>query len=133
MKKLLLILAVLSQNVFAQDSVELTIYFEDGSDVPSMPEMAMLDEIAQHPNSEQLRFWVVGHTDDKGSSKFNVELSKERARMVAYHLLYSGIKPYNILFEHYGEECPVNENEDKTSRAENRRVEVLISNIGELH
>jgi hypothetical protein len=132
MKKLLLILAVLSQNVFAQDSVELTIYFEDGSDVPSMPEMAMLDEIAQHPNSEQLRFWVVGHTDDKGSSKFNVELSKERARMVAYHLLYSGIKPYNILFEHYGEECPVNENEDKTSRAENRRVEVLISNIGEL-
>ena len=132
MKKLLLVLAVLSQHAFAQDSVELTIYFEDGSDVPSMPEMAMLDEIAQHPNSEQLRFWVVGHTDDKGSKKFNVELSKERTRMVAYHLLLSGIKPYNILFEHHGEECPVNQNEDAASRAENRRVEVLISNVGVL-
>jgi len=46
MKKRLLILAVLSQNVFAQGSVELTIYLEDGSDVPSMPEMAMWDETA---------------------------------------------------------------------------------------
>jgi len=131
-KKLIVVLILLSQHAFAQDSVELTIYFEDGSDVPSMPQMAMLDEIAQHPNSEQLRFWIVGHTDNKGSDKFNVELSKERTRMVAYHLLLSGIKPYNILFEHHGEDCPVNENEDEVSRAENRRVEVLISNIGEL-
>ena len=130
MKKLIVLFALLSQQVFAQDSVELTIYFEDGSSVPSMPEMAMLDEIAQHPNSDQLRFWVVGHTDDKGSKRFNVELSKERTRKVTYHLLLSGIKPYNILFEHHGEDCPVNENEDEASRAENRRVEVLISNIG---
>ncbi len=132
MKKLLVILLVLSQYAFAQDSVELTIYFEDGSDVPSMPEMATLDEIAQHPNSDQLRFWVVGHTDDKGSEKFNVELSKERTRKVTYHLLLSGIKPYNILFENHGEDCPVNENQDEISRAQNRRVEVLISNIGVL-
>jgi|GEM_PF-852678 len=132
MKKLLVILVVLSQSVFSQDSVELTIHFEDGSDVPSMPEMAMLDEIAQHPNSDQLRFWVVGHTDDRGSDKFNVQLSKERTRKLTYHLLLSGIKPYNILFEHHGEDCPVNENEDRASRAENRRVEVLISNIGTL-
>lgn len=132
MKKLFVILIVLSKHAFAQDSVELTIYFEDGSNVPSMAEMAMLDEIAQHPNSEQLRFWVVGHTDDKGSKKFNVELSKERTRMVAYHLLLLGIKPYNILFEYYGEDCPVNTNQSEASRAENRRVEVLISNVGVL-
>jgi hypothetical protein len=132
MKKLLVILLVLSQYAFAQDSVVLTIHFEDGSDVPSMPEMAMLDEIAQHPNSDQLRFWVVGHTDDKGSEKFNVELSMERTHKVIYHLLLLGIKPYNILFENHGEDCPVNENQDETSRAQNRRVEVLISNIGVL-
>ncbi|MCF8464472.1 MAG: OmpA family protein [Flavobacteriales bacterium] len=132
MKKLLVILFVLSQCALAQESVELTIHFEDGSDIPSMPEIAMLDEIAQHPNAEQLRFWVVGHTDDKGSEKFNVELSKERTRKVTYHLLLSGIKPYNILFEHHGEDCPVTENEDETSRALNRRVEILISNVGVL-
>ncbi len=95
-----------------------------------MPAMAMLDEIAQHPNSNQLRFWVVGHTDDTGSEEFNHQLSKNRTQMVVYHLLMSGIKPYNILFEYYGENCPINQNEDDGSRAENRRVEVHISNIG---
>lgn len=132
MKKLIIAICLIANQATAQKSVELTIHFQDGSIVPSMPEMAMLDEIAQHTNSDQLRFVVVGHTDDKGSKKFNVELSKERTRMVTYHLLLSGIKPYNILFEHHGEDCPVNENHDEASRAENRRVEVLISNIGPL-
>lgn len=132
MKKLIVVFSLLAQFAAAQDSVELTIYFEDGSSIPSMPEMAMLDDIAQHPNSEQLRFCVVGHTDDKGSRKFNVELSKERTQRVAYHLLLSGIRPYNILFENHGEDCPVNENADEDARAENRRVEVLISNVGKL-
>lgn len=132
MKKLLILFVLASQPMMAQDAVELTIYFEDGSDVPSMPEMAMLDEIAQHPNSDQLRFSVVGHTDDKGSRRFNAELAKERTRLVAYHLLHSGIPPYNIIFESLGEDCPVNENDDESARSQNRRVEVLISNIGKL-
>ncbi len=128
----MILIALASQQLLAQDAIELTIHFEDGSEVPSMAEMAMLDEIAQHPNSDQLRFSVVGHTDDKGSRRFNAELAKERTRMVAYHLLLSGIPPYNIIFESMGEDCPVNENGDEASRSENRRVEVLISNVGKL-
>lgn len=132
MKKLFLIFLVISQHAVAQDSVELTIYFNDGSAVPPMPQMALLHDIAQHPNADQLRFWIVGHTDDKGSKQFNEALSQKRAQSVAHHLLRSGIKPYNILFEHKGEECPVTTNTNDAARANNRRVEVLISNVGTL-
>jgi len=132
MKKLFVFLPLLLSTALAQNSVELIIPFEQGSDVPSTPEMVMLNEIAEHPNVNQLRFWVVGHTDDLGSDEYNMQLSKSRTQKVVYHLMMMGIKPYNIIFDYNGENCPIEATETKKARAMNRRVEVFISNIGVL-
>ena len=115
MKKSLIIFLFATATISAQETVELTVHFNRGSDIPHMAEMAMLNEVAQYDNSEHLRFWVVGHTDDRGSENYNRQLSKIRTQTVVYHLLMSGIKPYNIIFEYYGEECPVLENNTKES------------------
>lgn len=132
MKKLLVLLPLLLSTALAQNTVELIIPFEQGSDVPPMPEMVMLNEIAEHQNVHQLRFWVVGHTDDLGSAEYNMKLSKSRTQKVVYHLMMMGIKPYNIIFDYNGENCPIEATETDEARMLNRRVEVFISNIGVL-
>ena len=131
MKNLLGVFLLVSASVFAQDHVQLSVHFDKASDVPYMPEMAMLNEIAEHENSKQLRFSVVGHTDAEGSESYNEKLSKQRTRTVVNHLLMSGIKPYNIVFNHLGEKGAVEE-ETEECLAENRRVDIHISNVGNL-
>lgn len=132
MKKLLAIFLLLSQLALAQSTVQLAVHFQKGSDVPDMPQMAMLNEVADYDNAEELRFWVVGHTDSNGSTAFNRALSKRRTMAVVKHLLLSGIRPYNIIFEYKGETCAMQEYDDEQLQANNRRVDVLISNIGPL-
>ena len=131
MKTLLVLLVFLSSSVCAQEFVELSIHFDKSCDIPYMPEMAMLNEIAQHRNSDQLRFSVVGHSDANGSKEFNEKLSKQRTESVVNHLLLSGIRPYNIIFEFHGEECATGEQTEE-SLAHSRRVDVRISNVGKL-
>ncbi|MGB1318252.1 MAG: OmpA family protein, partial [Flavobacteriales bacterium] len=131
MKNLLAIILLVSSSVLAQDAVQLSVHFDKESDVPYMPEMAMLNEIAYHPNSKQLRFAVVGHTDANGSANYNQELSKKRTTTVVNHLLMSGVKPYNIVFDYMGERGAVQE-ETEECLAESRRVDILISNVGDL-
>lgn len=131
MKLLLAFALSFSSFANAQHVVELSVHFDKASAVPNMPEMAMLNEIAQHQNSGQLRFSVVGHTDSNGSEKFNHELSKERTITVVNHLLLSGIMPYNIIFEYHGEDCSFGEQTEQ-SLAESRRVDIHVSNVGNL-
>ncbi|MBI1287062.1 MAG: OmpA family protein [Flavobacteriales bacterium] len=131
MKKLLVSLLMVTTSAFAQNTVDLSVYFDKNSDVPHMPEMAMLNDIAQHPNSDELRFSVVGFTDSKGSEEYNRQLAKRRTKAVVNHLLLSGIMPYNIIFEYEGEVCDDGAT-DEASLAKNRRVDIHISNVGKL-
>lgn len=110
----------------------MTVHFDEGSDIPHMPEMALLQEIAEHPNIDNLRFTLTGHTNDKGSERFNLKLSKKRTWAVIRHLLMLGIRPYNIIFSYEGESCPLVDNDDDIARSKNRRVEILITNVGSL-
>lgn len=132
MKKLLVSLLMVTTSAFAQNTVDLSVYFDKNSDVPHMPEMAMLNDIAQHANSNELRFSVVGFTDSKGSEEYNRQLAKRRTKAVVNHLLLSGIMPYNIIFEYEGEVCDDDGATDEASLAKNRRVDIHISNVGKL-
>lgn len=73
----------------------------------------------------QRRLFLIGHTDDTGSSQLNASLSERRARAVASFLKQRGL-PENILyFQGAGETLPVADNRTDTGRAANRRVEIL--------
>lgn len=131
MKKLLVSLLLSATSALAQNTVELSVYFDKNSDVPHMPEMAMLNDIAFYSNSDELRFSVVGFTDSKGSEEYNRQLAKRRTKAVVNHLLLSGIRPYNIIFDHEGQVCDDGAT-DEESLAKNRRVDIHISNVGKL-
>ena len=68
-----------------------------------------------------------GHTDSKGSSSYNQDLSEERAAAVAGYLTGRGISAYRCTIKGYGESQPKYSNESKSGQAQNRRVEFLIT------
>jgi len=71
------------------------------------------------------RLLLIGHTDDTGASKFNVELSERRARAVARFLKKHGVPENAIFYQGAGESMPIADNRTEEGRAKNRRVEII--------
>ncbi len=69
---------------------------------------------------------VEGHTDSKGSTKHNRDLSERRARAVRERLAQSGVAPERLESKGYGPSQPVDTNATEVGRARNRRVEFVI-------
>ena len=70
---------------------------------------------------------VFGHTDDTGSSKYNIALSNRRAQAVADYLLSKGIPERRIQWTGFGERRPIVQNASENERLKNRRVEFVVS------
>jgi outer membrane protein OmpA-like peptidoglycan-associated protein len=70
---------------------------------------------------------ILGHTDDKGSDSYNQGLSERRANAAAAYLRANGIASSRITTKGLGESDPKGTNETDEGRAENRRVEFVIT------
>lgn len=111
-----------------EQSGKSTILFEfDNPTVTKAQEQKILDATNEVLNQfEYVDVSVTGHTDSKGSDKYNDVLGQKRANFVA-----SSIKEntdenkVNIVkVESLGEKKPVADNSTEEGRAANRRVEV---------
>jgi len=86
-----------------------------------------LDEIGKLLKDDPgLRLFVVGHTDNKGTPTYNLDLSRRRADAVAavlikdYHVDKARLAAYGV-----GQLAPVAPNDAEDGRAKNRRVELV--------
>lgn len=70
---------------------------------------------------------IQGHTDSKGTDKYNKDLSIRRAVAVRSFLNSKGIPNSRISTSGYGETAPKYSNSKEEGRAMNRRVEFLIT------
>jgi outer membrane protein OmpA-like peptidoglycan-associated protein len=70
---------------------------------------------------------VQGHTDSRGSEAYNQRLSEERARTVTNYLGNQGVSRNRLNIRGFGETAPKYDNETEEGRAQNRRVEFLIT------
>jgi len=70
---------------------------------------------------------IEGHTDNRGSSDYNAELSQRRAEAVGNFLVNNGIAAERIRAQGMGEDYPVATNSSAAGRQQNRRVEVTIT------
>lgn len=76
--------------------------------------------------SSDLKLHVVGHSDDKGTLAYNLDLSKRRAEKVVQELTSShGISASRVAAHGIGPLAPVASNETESGRAKNRRVELV--------
>ena len=70
---------------------------------------------------------VQGHTDSKGTDEYNMGLSEKRASSVATYLRGKGVPSGRIRTKGFGETAPVATNDTEDGRAQNRRVNFLIT------
>lgn len=75
---------------------------------------------------ENKRIVVEGHTDSKGSTAFNDDLSQRRAEVVRTFLIDQGVDSNRIVAVGRGESEPVASNTTPEGRANNRRVEIVL-------
>ena len=71
---------------------------------------------------------ILGHTDTKGTNKYNLKLSLKRAKTIKTIFLQEGIEEKNINILGKGEEFLAILTADETAHPANRRVEISSSN-----
>lgn len=67
-----------------------------------------------------------GHTDNQGSSDYNLALSHSRSEAVAGVFVEAGFESASVTAVGRGSEFPIASNLTREGRAENRRVHVII-------
>jgi OOP family OmpA-OmpF porin len=70
---------------------------------------------------------LVGHTDSNGADEYNQALSERRAAAVKAELVKQGANASDISTSGKGEKEPVADNATAKGRAENRRVEAVVT------
>jgi OmpA-OmpF porin, OOP family len=103
------------------------ILFDFDKDIPRPESKPTLDEIAKLLSKmQQLKIKVVGHTDNRGSADYNLNLSRRRAAgVVAVLTREYGIAADRLSSEGAGAGSPTASNNDEEGRAKNRRVELV--------
>ena len=64
-----------------------------------------------------------GHTDDRGTSEYNLGLGMRRAEAVREYILNAGIASSRLITVTFGEEMPLRRGGEETAYQKNRRVE----------
>lgn len=83
--------------------------------------------LGRYPNSTVN---VIGHTDNVGDASYNQQLSQRRAQAVSSVLIGAGVAPNRINAFGRGEDAPIGTNLTPDGRAQNRRVEIVITPNG---
>jgi outer membrane protein OmpA-like peptidoglycan-associated protein len=106
------------------------ILFDVNSDVIKPESYGVLKEIANMLKaSPDTKVTIIGHTDSDGDDARNLELSKRRAESVKKALVKDFSVDGSLLStDGKGETEPVNDNETSQNKANNRRVEFVVTN-----
>jgi len=104
------------------------LLFETGKSTLLPPVRENLARVAGillgHPG---LEIEVEGHTDSVGSDPMNQTLSENRASAVREYLLAQGVPKDTIVSRGFGKTKPLATNDTADGRAQNRRVEIVVS------
>lgn len=106
------------------------VYFETNSAV-LLPESESTLNEAGHALEKfgNLKIEVQGHTDSRGSAKYNQKLSQARAESVRSYLLqHFLLKPDHLEAKGYGESMPEVKEKNDEDRQRNRRVVLKVMN-----
>lgn len=105
-----------------------SIYFPSSGDDFPASEKRKLKHIALYTLADPKvsHLYIDGHTDSKGVRDENLELSKRRAEAVASFLQNEGIPADKVTVRWHGERYPIVSNQNRTGRAQNRRVTVRV-------
>ena len=104
------------------------IYFEYNKATIKSQSFPILDAIVAtlEGNPGIALIEIQGHTDERGSDSYNLELSDKRAASVRTYVTDHGIDASRLQSQGYGETQPLEAKSNEAAWAKNRRVEFLI-------
>jgi outer membrane protein OmpA-like peptidoglycan-associated protein len=106
------------------------LLFDTGSDVLKPGADDQLNRVAQfleQRNAISVR--IEGHTDSIGTDSYNDALSERRASAVAHALSSRGVELARVHAVGRGKELPIASNQTAEGRQQNRRVEIIFSDM----
>jgi len=107
--------------------------FDKNSDGLSSELIQVLDRIAAKlVASGSFKMKVIGHTDNRGDSQYNVLVSEKRAKAVRSYLINKGINEASITSEGKGSLEPIVSNATSEGRNVNRRIDLVIRFRGDI-
>lgn len=112
------------------DEAQDSLTFLEGSVWLTNRAKKRLDSIAESLIVySDVKLKIHAHTDDRGDTRQNIELSTRRARVVAKYLKNKGVALERMSARAFGGAQPVANNDSDEGRAQNRRVELIITPV----
>ena len=74
--------------------------------------------------NRKMKMAIEGHTDDRGSSEYNLALGQRRAEAVVKSLTLLGAEQVQLEAVSFGKERPAVQGENEEAWAKNRRAEL---------
>ena len=116
-------------HIIEQTVIVRAVDFEFNSAQLTMPAEQTLDQVASALHAQpELLVEIQGHTDSIGSDSYNLNLSRKRAEAVKAYLVSKGLADSSLTAQGYGKTKPIASNATAEGRAQNRRVEFVVTN-----
>lgn len=101
------------------------VYFEFDKSKIKQEDIKILEqhvEFIKNNKNNIKRIIIEGHTDEQGTSEYNISLGERRAKSVKTYLQSKGIDGNIISTISYGKEKPIKLGKDELSYSKNRRA-----------
>jgi outer membrane protein OmpA-like peptidoglycan-associated protein len=109
--------------LFATDSAKIR-----QSEVPKLKDslQQIITARQRYAQIQGVQLFIAGHTDTRGSSSHNRELSRRRAQAIAAWFVTQGVK-LKVFYEGFGESSLKVKTQDEVDEPQNRRVDYILS------
>ncbi len=98
----------------------------DKSNIKSIYHAELGNVVEVINNNPGLKIEIQGHTDNQGTAKYNIGLSKRRAQSVKNYLDAKIGKKASLSAKGYGLTMPIASNDTEIGRSKNRRVQLKV-------
>jgi len=116
---------VTNTNASAMSNLPRVVYFDYDSYIVKDEFRPVIEANAKALSGDRKRHLAVeGHTDDRGSSEYNLALGQRRAESVVKSLTLLGAEASQLEAVSFGKERPAAQGEDEAAWAKNRRAEL---------
>jgi len=112
-------------NASGEECKYATVYFDYDSNKLTPATVTALDVLVPCLQSAPGAVRLEGHTDERGTTEYNMALGNRRATSVQAYLVSQGVSPDRMESISYGEERPLLRGAEEEVWSQNRRVQLM--------
>jgi OmpA-OmpF porin, OOP family len=102
----------------------VVMYDFDSAEIKSEAFPMLGEAVSILKNNPKIKVEIDGHTDNRGSARYNMNLSERRAKSIMQYFVDNGVEAERLTTKGFGFTQPAASNNTEEGRAKNRRVEL---------